>query len=78
MKGYVGKYIGVDMIDEATINYLIGKFNKKYIPVYLKYNPDKTSFFRSKCGMTWAVAKDMNIGDIILCPDGQGSYYIGR
>ena len=82
-EGYVGKYIGVDMgLDEDLTNQLPDdwrEFNKKYIPVYLKDNPDKTKVSAGlKCGMTWTLAKGMNIGDIILCPDGQGNYYIGE
>lgn len=82
-EGYVGGYVGVDMgLAEDLTSKLPDdwrEFNKKYIPIYLRDNPDKTKVSAGlKCGMTWTLAKGMNIGDIILCPDGKGSYYVGE
>ncbi len=81
--GYVEGYVGVNMgLTEDLTNKLPDdwrEFNKKYIPIYLKENPEKTKVSAGlKCGMTWTLAKGMNIGDIILCPDGQGNYYVGE
>lgn len=80
---YKGGYVGVDMdIDQDLTDELPDdwrEFNKKYVPIYLKNNSDKTKVSAGlKCGMTWTLAKGMNIGDIILSPDGQGNYYIGE
>ena len=30
------------------------------------------------CGALWTVSKGINVGDIVLCPNGSGSYYIGE
>ena len=54
-------------------------FNAKYIPVYLDKNKDKTRIAAGlSCGQLWTICKGMKIGDIIICPDGSGSYYTGE
>ena len=30
------------------------------------------------CGALWVVAKGLKIGDVVICPDGQGSYKVGE
>ena len=29
------------------------------------------------CGFAWTVCKGIHIGDLVLCPDGSGSYRVG-
>jgi restriction system protein len=54
-------------------------FNKEFIPVYLDKNPGKSRVAAGlACGMTWTVARGLNIGDIILSPDGVGHYHVGE
>jgi restriction system protein len=54
-------------------------FNKKFIPVWLKEHPDRKKIAAGlACGMLWTICKGINTGDVILCPDGSGSYYIGE
>ncbi|MEO0074848.1 MAG: endonuclease NucS domain-containing protein [candidate division WOR-3 bacterium] len=54
-------------------------FNKEYIPAYLKEHPDKSKVAAGlACGMLWTVIKYLQIGDIVLCPDGKGNYYVGE
>ena len=54
-------------------------FNKNMIPVYLKLNPDKSKVAAGlACGMLHTVCKGMKIGDVVLCPDGKGSYHVGE
>lgn len=78
-----GGYVGVDFgIGEDLTGKLPEgwrEFNKNYIPVYLKAHPDKTKIAAGlACGFLWTVAKGFNVGDIVLCPDGSGSYHIGE
>ena len=55
------------------------EFNRKYIPVYLEKNPDKSKISAGLCcGMLWTVAKGLIIGDTIICPDGKGVYWVGE
>jgi len=54
-------------------------FNKKFIPVFLKQNPEKNKIAAGlACGMLWTVAKGIQVGDVVLCPDGKGMYHVGE
>jgi len=54
-------------------------FNKMYIPVFLANNPDKTRIGAGlACGALWTVAKGIKQDDIVLSPDGMGTYRIGE
>jgi restriction system protein len=82
-EAYKGGFIGADygMNIDFTTNLPDDwrDFNKQYIPVYLEKNPGKTKIAAGlSCGMLWTIAKGINIGDIVICPDGQGSYYVGE
>jgi restriction system protein len=49
------------------------------IPIYLKENPGKSKISAGlACGMLWTISKGIQIGDIVLCPDGQGNYHVGE
>lgn len=54
-------------------------FNAKFIPIYLAANPDKSRVAAGlACGMLYTICWGIAQGDIVLCPDGEGSYWIGR
>jgi restriction system protein len=54
-------------------------FNQEFIPIFLQQNPKKTKISAGlACGMLWTIAKGIQIGDVVLCPDGKGSYYAGE
>lgn len=78
-----GSYIGVDFnINQDLTNKLPDEwrvFNKEFIPVYLQNNPDKTKVAAGlACAAIWTVAKGINIGDVVLSPDGEGHYHVGE
>ena len=78
-----GNFIGADygIIDDLTENLPDNwkTFNAKYIPIYLNIHPGKTKIGAGlSCGQLWTISKGIKIGDIVLCPDGSGSYYIGE
>lgn len=80
---YKGNFIGTDFgIDEDLTNELPENwrdFNKKFIPVYQKNKPGKSKVAAGlACGATWTVSKGINKGDIVLCPNGEGSYLVGE
>ncbi|MBK8196497.1 MAG: DUF91 domain-containing protein [Lewinellaceae bacterium] len=80
---YEGNFIGVDFLSDID---LTGKlpddwrnFNQQYIPVVLKRDPGRSKISAGlACGMLWTIAKGIKVGDIVLCPNGSGSYYIGE
>jgi len=80
---FAGNFIGVDFgITEDLTGKLPDEwraFNKKFIPVYLATHPDKTKVAAGlACGFLWTVCKGIKKGDIILCPDGSGTYRVGE
>ena len=80
---FAGNFIGVDfdIYEDLTGNLPEDwrEFNKKYIPIFLKNCPDKTKIGAGlACGMLWTVAKGFLVGDMVLCPDGNGVYHVGE
>ena len=54
-------------------------FNAEFIPIYLKNRPTKTKIAAGlACGTLWTIARGMQKGDIVLCPDGAGQYRVGE
>ena len=78
-----GNFIGCDFgFDKDLTNSLYDNwrdFNKEQIPNYLKRRPNKSKISAGlACGALHTICKGINIGDIVLCPDGQGSYLVGE
>ncbi|MBI5805802.1 DUF1016 family protein [candidate division TA06 bacterium] len=80
---FKGNFIGADY--DIAMN-LTGQlpdnwreFNKKFIPLWLEKHPGKSKVAAGlSCGFLWTIAKGINNGDLVLCPNGQGSYYVGE
>ena len=77
------QYIGVDfLLDLDLTNRLPEKwqdFNKEFIPIFLDSNPGKSKIAAGlACGAMHTVAKGIQAGDIVLSPDGNGSYLVGE
>ncbi len=54
-------------------------FNAHFIPVFQEKHPGKSKVSAGlSCGALWTVSKGINVGDIVLCPNGTGSYYVGE
>lgn len=54
-------------------------FNQEFIPVYLERNPGKSRISAGLgCGMLWTICKKLQRGDIVLSPDGTGTYRVGE
>lgn len=80
---YNGKFVGADFdIHKDLTSQLPDNwrdFNKQFIPEWLEKNPDKKKVAAGlACGMLWTVCKGINKGDIVLCPNGSGSYIVGE
>jgi restriction system protein len=80
---YKGNFIGsnfdidIDLTNQLPDNWR--EFNQKFIPVWLKKHQGKSKIAAGlSCGYLWTIAKGIKNGDIVLCPNGQGSYYIGE
>lgn len=80
---YTGGFIGAHYdIDQDLTNQLPDEwrhFNKAFIPKYLAIHPEKTKIGAGlACGALWSVSKGIQVGDIVLCPDGLGRYLVGE
>lgn len=80
---YKESFIGADYsIDQDLTNHLPENwrdFNKQFIPVWLDKHPDKSKIAAGlACGMLWTICKGIQKGDIVLCSDGTGKYYVGE
>lgn len=78
-----GNFIGVGFLPNIDLkNDLIDdwrEFNKKFIPIYLKENPNAHKVKAGlACSAIHTVAKRLNNNDLILCPDGKRNYKIAK
>ncbi len=76
---FVGTDFGVhqDLSERLPSEWRV--FNKEFIPIYLGTRPDKTRIAAGLAfGAVWTVSKGMVQGDILLSPDGTGSYRVGE
>jgi len=82
-EAYKGRFVGVDFGIERDLTSSLPDnwkdFNREFIPVYLQRHPDRSKVSAGlACGLLWTVAKGLQIGDRVLCPDGQGKYFVGE
>lgn len=80
---FAGNFIGADfgmrhdLTDHLPDEWRL--FNREFIPVFLAAHPEKTRIGAGlACGALWTICKGVQTGDIVLCPDGGGSYRIGE
>jgi len=77
--GFIGADFGIDQDLTRKLPEAWREFNKTFIPVFLEKNPGKSKVAAGlACGFLWTIAKGIRIGDIVLCPDGQGFYFVGE
>ena len=82
-EAYKGNFIAGGFIKDTDLTSHLSDnwrdFNKEFIPLFLKQNPEKTKISAGlACGMLWTIVKGVQIGDIVLCPNGKGEYYVGE
>lgn len=54
-------------------------FNKKFVPIFMAGHPDKTKIGAGlACGALWTVSKGIAKGDLVISPDGAGTYFVGE
>lgn len=77
-EGYIGANFDIrkDLSDSLPDNWR--QFNEETIPLWLESNPGKSKTAAGvACGFLWTIAKGLQIGDVVLCPSGEGTYYVG-
>ena len=77
--GYIGAgfYIPEDLSAHLFKNWR--DFNKHYVPIYMQNNPTKSRMNAGlSCGFLWTICTGLHIGDVVLCPRGNGEYLVGE
>lgn len=77
-EGYIGADfdIPMDLSDSLYENWR--DFNAKFIPIWMENVPGKSKTSAGlACGFLWTIIKGLKIDDIVLCPSGEGFYYVG-
>jgi restriction system protein len=81
----VGGFIGVGFFKDIDLTSVVSKydewrgFNKEMIPAYLEEYPEKSKIAAGlACATTWVVSRGIESGDIVLSPNGSGSYMVGK
>ncbi|MBK8138191.1 MAG: DUF91 domain-containing protein [Chloroflexi bacterium] len=78
-EGFIGLHYGIQQDLTGKLPDSWRSFNREFIPIYLSTHPDKTKVAAGlACGALWTVSKGIEKGDIVLSPDGEGSYHIGE
>src|SRR4051812_20881782 len=80
---FAGGFIGTGFISKQDLSRKLPEdwplFNKEFIPVLLAEHPEMTRIGAGlRCGALWTVSKGIAKGDVVLCPDGAGSYRVGE
>lgn len=80
---FAGNYIGADFDPKIDLSMQLPEnwreFNHKFIPIWQESHPGKSKISAGlACGALWTISKGIKIGDIVLCPNGAGAYYVGE
>ena len=77
-RGFIGVDFGFeeDLTDDLYEDWR--EFNKEFVPKLIERFPDKARVTAGlACGMTWSVCKGLQIGDVVLVPTGERTFYVG-
>lgn len=76
--GFIGADFGIAQDLSGRLPDEWRQFNAAFIPVFMAGHPGKSKIAAGlACGALWTVAKGIRPGDVVLCPDGSGSYRVG-
>lgn len=80
---YKGNFIGTGFLSNTDLTGQLPEdwraFNQKFIPVWMERNPNRSKVAAGlSCGALWTVSKGIRVNDVVLCPNGQGAYYVGE
>ncbi|MFM5787069.1 endonuclease NucS domain-containing protein [Aeromonas hydrophila] len=78
-QGFIGGDWGIEQDLSRQLPDDWREFNKLFVPQFLAANPDKSRIAAGlACGMLHTICKGMQTNDRVLCPDGNGQYYVGE
>jgi len=77
-----GNFVGISFLEKINFsNELMtyAEFSTKFVPIYLELYPNAPKPAAALAsGMLWRFVNLLQIGDIVFCPDGKGSYHVGE
>lgn len=77
--GFIGGDWGIEQDLENDLPESGREFNSHFRPIYMQANPEKSKVSAGlACGMLHTICKGLQMGDIVLCPNGSGLYYVGE
>lgn len=77
--GFIGADYGIEQDLTGHLPDDFKRFSEEFIPVYLAGHPGKGRIAAGlACGALWTVSRGMNVGDLLLSPDGAGQYVVGE
>ena len=77
-ENYIGANfeINMDLSDSLFDNWR--DFNERFMPIWMQNVPGKSKTAAGlACGFLWTIVKGLKIDDVVLCPSGEGYYYVG-
>ena len=82
-EAYQGGFIGGDFSIHQDLSSSLPEQSKVFrsamIPVFLQHQPEKTKVAAAlSCGFLWTISKGIQVGDMVLCPNGEGEYLVGE
>ena len=78
---YWGRFRHCSGPPHGDFRQLAWHFNKEFIPIFLQAITRIKGLYYGgglACGALWTVCKGIAKGDIVLCPNGTGSYLVGE
>jgi restriction system protein len=77
--GFIGTDFGLHQDLATDLPEDWREFNRKFRPVLMAADPTKTKIGAGlACGAIWTVSRGIMQGDIVLSPDGNGTYHVGE
>lgn len=75
--GYIGANFDLaqDLTNQFQENFR--KFSEKFRPEVMKITGKTKTSAGLSCGFLYTICKSLQKGDVVLCPTGAGSYYVG-
>ena len=78
-QSFIGGDWGLNFDLADSLESSVEKFRETNRPIYRQQNPDKSKVSAGLAtGMLYTICKGIAVGDIVLCPTGDGACYVGE
>ncbi len=78
-KGFIGAGYNINQDLLTSFPEDFDGFNQMFTPIYQKANPGKNKIAADlACGTSFTIARRINIGDIVLCPNGKRRFLVAE